>query len=56
MVARCRPVPELAHGIDGCREELRGVEPHRPLRRTSFANTLGPSLVEGASAPSVPCE
>jgi len=57
MVARCRPVPELAVGIDGCREDMRGVEPHRPLRHSSSsANTLAPSVVDGASAPSIPSE
>jgi len=56
MVERCRPVLEIAPGIDGCREDMRGVEPHRPLRRTSLANTLAPSLIGGATAPPVPPE
>jgi hypothetical protein len=56
MVERCRPVLEIAPGIDGCREDMRGVEPHRPLRRTSLANTLAPPLIAGATAPPVPPE
>jgi hypothetical protein len=56
MVERCRPIIELAPGIDGCREHMRGVEPHRPLPPSSSANTLAPSLVGSASAPPEPHE
>jgi hypothetical protein len=56
MVERCRPVPDVASGIDGCREDRRGVEPHRPLRRNFFPNTLAPSVIGGASAPAIPSE
>jgi len=56
MVERCRPVLDVAPGIDGCREDMRGIEPHRPLRHTSRATTLPPALIAGASAPAVPRE
>jgi hypothetical protein len=56
MVERCRPALEVASGLDGSREHMRGVEPHAPLRRSSLANTLAPSVVEGAFAPTAPRE
>ncbi len=56
MVARCRPVPDFAHGLDGSREEMRGVEPHKPLPRTSPAYTLADAVVVGVSTPPIPAE
>jgi hypothetical protein len=56
MVERCRPVPDVASGLDGSLEDMRGVEPHRPLRPCDLpaAPRARFALLHGASAPVEP--
>jgi hypothetical protein len=56
MVERCRPILEVASELDGSREEMRGVEPHRPLKASDSlaAPRARFAILAGVSTPVEP--